>query len=252
MVEVLTTLVDGDIVAYRAACQKVECVHSDEYPMGKRPATDKQCLVYLDSLMREILAECSFYNESKKFEVFITGKGNFRYDIAKTAVYKGNRKDKPKPLGLKACRERLVKIWGAECSEGEEADDLIAIAAAKSGYRAVVASIDKDMLQIKGMHYNTRKRKFTHMDGFDGLHFFYKQILMGDSADNIIGLKGIGPVKAEDRLQGCRTEGDLWEAVVREYEGNEERVLENARLLWLRRYEGEIWEPPHRRKLKAE
>ncbi len=33
--------------------------------------------------------------------------------------------------------------------------------------------------------------------------------------------------------------------VVKAYDGDEGRVLENARLLWLRRYENQMWEPPN-------
>ncbi len=245
MVSVLKTIVDGDIVAYRAAAHRVEV------DGVKRLCTLEEALGYADEFMQLTLAECSFYNESKKFSVYITGKGNFRFDIAKTAVYKGNRSDKPKPDFLGLVRNHLVDKWGAITSEGEEADDLIAIDAAKTGYRSVVATIDKDMLQIKGLHYNLTKRTFTYMDHFDGLHFFYKQILMGDSADNIKGLHRVGPVKAEDMLSHCTNERELYQSVVDRYDGNEDRVLENARLLWLRRYEGELWEPPHHRKPKA-
>ena len=53
-------------------------------------------------------------------------------------------------------------------------------------------------------------------------------------------------------LLGARTEGELWDRVIKAYEGDEDRVVENARLLWLRRFKGEIWEPPHQRKLKAD
>jgi 5'-3' exonuclease len=76
------------------------------------------------------------------------------------------------------------------------------------------------------------------------MKFFYTQILTGDRADNIGGLHGVGPVKASKILQGCETENELWDAVVKAYEGDVEHVLENARLLWLRRYEGEIWCQP--------
>ena len=43
------------------------------------------------------------------------------------------------------------------------------------------------------------------------------------------------------------TEEDLWDAVIKAYDGDIDRVVENARLLWLRRYEGEIWQPPDKR-----
>jgi 5'-3' exonuclease len=80
---------------------------------------------------------------------------------------------------------------------------------------------------------------------------------MGDRVDNIIGLHGIGPVKAEKLLFGCDSEKALYAACVDAYavsyhelydEGAygiaQERVLENARLLWIQRYTGELWEPP--------
>ena len=61
------------------------------------------------------------------YKVYLTGKGNFRHDIAVTEPYKGNRKEKEKPVHLEAIRQYLIKDWNAVVSEGEEADDLIAI-----------------------------------------------------------------------------------------------------------------------------
>ena len=74
--------------------------------------------------------------------------------------------------------------------------------------------------------------------------FFYTQVLTGDAIDNIIGLKGIGPIKGGRMLDGCLTEAEMFKACVDAYDGNVDRVVENARLLWLRREEGQIWEPP--------
>ena len=76
------------------------------------------------------------------------------------------------------------------------------------------------------------------------MKFFYQQILTGDKADNIVGLYGIGPKKSEKLLEHCETEEDLWKAVVEAYDGDLDRIVENARLLWLRRYPEQIWEPP--------
>ena len=44
--------------------------------------------------------------------------------------------------------------YQAIISEGEEADDLIAKEAARLNYKACVASVDKDMLQIPCWHFN--------------------------------------------------------------------------------------------------
>jgi DNA polymerase-1 len=134
--------------------------------------------------------------------------------------------------------------YKATVSQGEEADDLIAMEAAKLNYKACVASIDKDMLQIPCWHFNIVRGDYLEVTPFGGIKFFYTQILTGDRADNIVGLFRVGPVKAKKILEDAETEEDLWDCVVKAYDGNEDRVLENARLLWLRREEAEIWQPP--------
>jgi hypothetical protein len=48
-------------------------------------------------------------------------------------------------------------------------------------------------------------------------------------------------------LAGATTEEELYEKVVEAYEGNEELVVTNARLLWLRRKEDDLWLPPNQR-----
>jgi 5'-3' exonuclease len=74
--------------------------------------------------------------------------------------------------------------------------------------------------------------------------YYEGQILTGDAADNIKGLLRVGPVKADKLLEGLTEEKELYEAVVKAYDGDKGRVLENARLLWLRREEGQMWQPP--------
>lgn len=224
-------LVDGDIVAYRAAYSSQDLFPED--------AERK-----VDELMDYILTETLMFPDPKDYRVFLTGSGNFRYDVAKSFPYKGNRKSTEKPIYLPLARERLVTKYDAIVSEGEEADDLIAIAATAYGPDTIVASVDKDMLQIPCKHFNFTNGAWNDVTEFDGLKFFYKQILTGDRADNIMGLYKVGPVKAEKIVKDCKTEEELWQAVVEAYDGNIERVVENARLLWLRRKEGEIWQPP--------
>lgn len=227
-------LIDGDIVAYRAAFSAKD--------LGPRDAEDK-----VDELLQFILSQTLVFPTKKDYQVYLTGKGNFRFDIAKSFEYKGNRKGTDKPVWLSHVRDYMVEEWGAIVSDGEEADDLIAIEATKIGSDAIVASIDKDMLQIPCNHFNFSKNVFTTVSEFDGLKFFYSQILTGDRADNIIGLYRVGAVKAAKLLEDCDTEDTLWEAVLKAYDGDYDRVVENARLLWLRRQENEIWRPPKER-----
>jgi 5'-3' exonuclease len=180
------------------------------------------------------------------YKGFLTGSNNFRKDIAVTAPYKGNR-TAAKPKHYDLIREYLVKAWGCEVIEGQEADDAIGIAAYEFGdddEAFVIMSIDKDLDMIKGWHYNFIKDNKYFVDADEAIKHFYTQVLTGDRVDNIVGLKGIGPKKAEKILQDCVSELDMYNAVLEAYDNNAERVLENARLLWIRRKEGEIWNPP--------
>lgn len=224
-------LIDGDIFAYRAA---FSCEDQDV-----EDALDK-----VDDLIQWSIYACVLEYDVEDYQVFLTGKGNFRYDIAISHEYKGNRKDVEKPQHLEAIRKHMIKAWEAVVSKGEEADDLIGIAATEGGEESIVVSIDKDMLQIPCRHYNPNKKEFTVVSDFDGLKFFYTQILTGDRADNIVGLYGVGPKKAEKILADCKTEADMYEECLHQYGGEEDRVIENARLLWLRREPDQIWEPP--------
>lgn len=227
-------LVDGDIIAYRAAFSTQDLLPKD--------ATDK-----VEDLLDYILEQTVLFPDPDDYQVYLTGSGNFRHDIAKSHVYKGNRKEADKPIHLSHVRQYLIDNHRAIVSNGEEADDLIAIEATRLGPSTIVASIDKDMLQIPCRHYNFNKNLWTDVGEWDGLKFFYKQILMGDAADNIIGLYKVGPVRADKMLDGCKTEQDLYDRCVAAYSDNKDRVIENARLLWLRRFEGQIWQPPDMR-----
>lgn len=225
-------LVDADIIAYRSA--------AGTEGQSPRDTEDK-----VDTLMNYIVSETIVFPTGDNLESYLTGSGNFRYEVAKTVPYKGNRKDVPKPSNLPAARAYLQKEWGAIVSDGEEADDLIGIASTRGDPETtVVCTIDKDMMMLPGWNFNFVKNEWKYIGVEDGNKFFYTQILTGDAADNIKGIHRVGPVKAGKMLEGLTTEQELYEACVDAYGGDVDRVLENARLLWLRRYEGELWEPP--------
>jgi len=225
-------LIDGDIIAYRAAFSTEQ--------MGASDTRRK-----VDDLIQFILDSTVLFPEiGLDYVVYLTGKGNFRDSIAKSHPYKGNRKSVQKPRHLQTARDHMESEYQAIISKGEEADDLIAKEAARLDYHACVASIDKDMLQIPCWHFNIVRGDYLKVEPFGGIKFFYTQILTGDTADNIVGLWKVGPVKAKKILEDAETEEELWDLVVKAYDGNQDRVIENARLLWLRREEEEIWQPP--------
>lgn len=227
---VKTLLVDADIVAYRSAFS------GDTERLAKNK---------VDDLMTFIIDRTLVFSSGNDYTSYLTGKGNFRYDVAVTVEYKGNRKKTEKPIYLDACRNHVVDRWNGVVINGQEADDAIGIAASKSNPETtVVASIDKDMLQIPCWHFNFSTGEYTFVTPESGNRSFYKQILTGDRADNIVGLQGVGPVKAEKILGDSKTPQELYKAVLDAYDGDTTRVLENGQLLWLRREEGQMWEPP--------
>lgn len=237
-------LFDGDVLVYRCAWSEQD---SDE-------AT---ALLKMDELIGHIVEEIDPWGTKRSRKFFLTGKGNFRHDIAKTAVYKGNRKDVEKPKHFAALRDYLMLKYDAIVTQGCEADDAIGIHATYYGYdNVVIVSIDKDFEQLPTTIFNPTKWEYKTVDGWTATKNFYKQILMGDRVDNIIGIYGIGPVKADKLLASCDSEKALYWVCVEEYlkammpnDFNDmivaqERVLENARLLWIQRYNGELWQPP--------
>ena len=68
------------------------------------------------------------------------------------------------------------------------------------------------------------------------------QFLVGDRIDNIMGVKGIGPKKAYKLLNGL-SEKEMFDTCVEQL-GSVERAVENGKLLYLQRQQGEQWEPP--------
>jgi hypothetical protein len=177
-----------------------------------------------------------------KWKLFLTGENNFRHNIAKTAPYKGNRSAKPEHLPY--LRMHLIEQWGANVSDGEEADDVIAIEATAALNKSIIVSVDKDFKQVQGWHYNFVKKEGYYVTEEEGLESLYMQILTGDDADNIKGLYRVGPAKAAKILEESVDEVDMYLRCIDAYDGNEERVIENARLLYLRRHKDEIWQPP--------
>jgi hypothetical protein len=224
---VITALIDADSLIYAVGFSS----NDTEEPIA---------LSRLEQTMTELCMDL----DCQDYKGFLTGKGNFRNDIAVTVPYKGQRVAE-KPVHYQALRDHLVNSWGFEVVQGIEADDAVGIAAyALPEEDSIMVHIDKDLNQFRGWHYNYRKKEKYYVSEFEGLVSFYTQILTGDRIDNIIGLKGIGPVKAKRILEKCTNENELYQAVLKAYEGDQQRVLENGQLLWLQRSPNQVWTPP--------
>lgn len=150
-------------------------------------------------------------------KLFLSGRDNFRYAVAKTTPYKGSREFTQKPKYLRKIREHLINAFGAELTDGYEADDAIGIASTELGARSFIATIDKDMDQLPGWHYDWVKDRVYRVSRKDADFNLYAQVLSGDSTDDVPGLPGIGPVKARKLLEGATSSADLLRRVWDKY-----------------------------------
>lgn len=129
-------------------------------------------------------------------QTYLSGSSNFRKRIY--PEYKAHR-TKPPPTWLMDTQTYLITNWGAEVCDGYEADDALGIAATE--HHAVIATIDKDLLQVPGVHYNLVRETLQTVDANEADLNFWCLMLEGDVADNIIGVHGIGKVKAKKYLE---------------------------------------------------
>ena len=218
----MRALIDGDIVVYRGAASAEE----DDVWIA---------LARADQMIQDILADTG----ATSYGVYLTGSGNFRREIAPS--YKANRPDN-RPKHWEAVREFLITNHKAVMCNGYEADDELGVQQDKMGETTVICSIDKDLLQIPGRHYNFVKKIAQSITLDQGLKFLYLQSLIGDRSDNIFGVAGIGPVKAEKALSDLLPEE--WYDKCRELYNDDERFHLNMKLLYIWQKPNDNWEPP--------
>ena len=188
----MIALIDADIIMYRAAFKH----EGDE--------TFFECSETIDAMMDYIIHR----TECFEYIGFLTGKGNFRYALAKTKEYKGNRKDRERPTFLDEAREYLIEQWECISVDGMEADDALGICQIEMDDDTIICSIDKDLLQIKDNYFNWNSDIISIQSNEDADKVFWKQILMGDSTDNIVGIPRVGKVKAERIIDTALLESD--------------------------------------------
>jgi 5'-3' exonuclease len=234
-VPALIALVDGDTAVYRTCFGK-----------GQQKIGDQ---VYRTTFIEVVEAMDNYlFWIQELFErpprVFLTtlGTDNFRYNIATIKPYKGNRDSTKRPFFHADLREYLVNEWNAVVSQGCEADDLLA-SAHNSG--TVIVTIDKDLAQVPGYNFNPVKNELRLISEQEAWFNFYVSMLIGDTADNITGLDGIGKVKApkllesQNKLEMEFTVLNLYKnhapKGIKQYENGEEAFEEVRQLLWLKR-----------------
>ena len=241
-------LLDGDVLVYE---QAFGAEYKDD--QGEHQVRSWE---YLEENIDRFLEYLKLRLDCTDVKIYLTGTGNFRFDVAKSQEYKAARSDKP--FHYKAIRDWLIHFKGATVVDGMEADDALSIEQVKAQANGVVtciASRDKDLMMVPGWHYcwevhnqpeklckatklgtlslgTASKKKLTG----DGLKWFYAQCIMGDRTDTIPGLPKCGDVLAFNTLQECSTEQEMFTAVRELYHAkgfDDEYLLEQGQLLWM-------------------
>ena len=263
-------LFDGDILAYRAGFGAEKKVYFDKRSppdMGGAIYTSKKdakehvepaqldsyrelepvanALQNCKSMIENTIDMAATYRvstrEQVKYITFLTGNKNFRMHV--DPEYKANRKEAKKPEHLPAIRKYLQTHHFAQVSEGCEADDFFGQAcldAKKDNMEPIVVSIDKDLNQIAGIHYNFVRDELYVVTDRQANKVFWRQMLEGDRADNITGINQVGPKKAEKMIpETLKMDNDMdKEVVIGQYkkefgDGWEEKYNKNCDLLWI-------------------
>ena len=253
-------LIDADCLHYEIAyCGQ----YKEEGELVVRP------FEFVAELFEERVKQiCDAVWADEKPLLFMTGKGNFRDKIATVKPYKGTRKAE-KPFHYKNLKAYIMSHYDVREAEGLEADDLMCVEQTKrlklGMFDTVICTRDKDLRQCPGMHFGwecgaqagfpfskvdelgwVKEHRKVDKEGKEyvakvsgvGLKFFYAQLLMGDSVDNIPGLPGCGPAKAYEAVSTCKNEDELHHNTFALYlakygDDAAERMLEQGRLCWM-------------------
>lgn len=206
-ISLIPVVVPGKVLQLDGDCLCYECAGYDDDAFTTCCTNFKVALA-----TRMQMAGCDHCN------IHLTdGNKGGRYETAQVKEYQANRKGKPKPVNLAPLKRWLAetyitgKVITYRWTE-QEADDGMAqfqYAAIQAGERhlSCIMSMDKDLCICSGLHVDWHSYHITDVDGFGwielvtmsskkvkgfGTAFFWAQLLMGDTADNIPGLPKIG------------------------------------------------------------
>jgi hypothetical protein len=200
-------LLDGDIILYQSAFMRKKSPKSAiELKEGfsskgvnaekNEERTWEECKKDVDSLIEEILQNsgCSEYIAW----LSASSKGNFRHAIAKSKGYKSSRKDKEIPKYFNDIKKYLIEEYGFRKLTKIETDDALVILQKHfreiEDHVSIICTKDKDLKQVAGWNYNWQTNEMVNITEEQGWRLLCKQVLTGDSGDDIVGCGEIKPV----------------------------------------------------------
>lgn len=215
-------LVDYDSLLYAAlyrvvSISQLKCLLKKYNKESVRQMVILEANERLSNMCLNILTKISdsgFNFDSNDVEYYLTS-NIFSYRKKISQTYKANRTRNKWVIVLK---EYIIANENCNYSLEWESDDLIADRAKELKYDCVIATTDKDLNQIQGWKFDLYKQKtgevsergieikeyrgLRYVDKLEAKKFIWLQMLTGDTSDNITGIKGVGPVKANKMLNG--------------------------------------------------
>ena len=228
-------VMDGNAFLFRGYFANSRMTRTDGFPTG--------ALFIVGRVLLKLLRE----EKPSHFVFIMDGHGkNFRHEIF--PAYKANRPAAPEELVMQIePLRKMVRSLGMKVvvSEQCEADDCIASLAAKYGRERpiVIVGVDKDLRQCLTPNVvmwdpASKEEKLVTLDSFradTGLEpeqWPDVQALIGDTSDNVPGVKGIGEKTAEKLFRDFRSLEDVRDRMAevpptirKKLEGNEEAMF---------------------------
>lgn len=243
-------IIDGDSFCYKAS------------------ATSKKLTTAISRFQQEVLT-AMFICKAETAIVHLTHKDSDkagRHKIKGFKEYQANRSGNSRPPLLHELREAVCRSenirteYTCQLHKVVEADDACMIDAYKYGEQGVMWSEDKDLRHTPYPYYDQRRQEIIQAKGIGSLWFhttetgnqslhgigrlfFWAQMLMGDTADNIKGIdkyygKAIGYVGAYEELHyfnDTSNESTVANMVLDAYRHSDQNPLPEGYLLHMMR-----------------
>jgi DNA polymerase-1 len=182
---------------------------------------------------------------SEKYKLHLTAdwshKGK-RFKIATVKPYQGQRDSGRKPKNWAGMRTYLERDEKMVLWEDREADDGCARAGHLGGPRNVaLLTRDKDFRMIPGLHVGWKEDTLVHLERGEskvendlpyGPYWFWLQMLMGDTADNIPGCPTVPLGKGNKPVQCGEARAYTWLGEKADTQSDFQRVVEAYKLAY--------------------
>ncbi len=219
-------LIDGDIVVFRFSCAMDTTVD-----WGHGLKTIQRNLLKAQNEVDRFIKVMMAKTFCTEVTMCFTSHKNFRYSVLPT--YKYNRAGLTKPAMYNDLQAYIEDTYPCKIKPGLEADDILGILSTLDPEGTVLATIDKDLLQIPGKHYNWNWGRSFEVFEEDATNYFWQQCLTGDPGDGYKGIPGVGPAKAMKILEVREPDDNTWDVIVQNYAKKgltEKDALQQARV----------------------